>query len=57
MNEFFEVGSMDAPRKVASTFELPAERVQHRKQPSRGATAPTTSATESVVDRRGTREE
>jgi hypothetical protein len=29
VNEFFEVGSMDAPRKIGSTFELPAERVQH----------------------------
>ena len=29
VNHFFKVGSMDAPRKVGSTFELAAERVQH----------------------------
>ena len=29
VNHFFEVGSMDAPRKVGSTFELAAEKVQY----------------------------
>lgn len=58
-NHFFEVGSMDAPRKVGSTFELAAEKVQYilqciaqdaAREAAESGAAASTCETASVVD-------
>ena len=59
VNHFFEVGSMDSPRKVGSTFELAAEKVQYileciakdaAREAAESKAAASTCQTASVMD-------